>query len=123
MPKSGSQWQLFSTFCAISLATFYAGPHRKIGLDCCESEDNLIVYRESPRQTAAWKKPGHLEVGAPSAIRMASLIFWLSGESSSRKGTDGNAMAIFRCAFVLPRSAVPSRRGAEAGRHAPKGDE
>ncbi len=32
-------------------------------------------------------------------------------------------MAGFDRVSVLPRSAVSSRRGAEAGRHAPKGDE
>jgi hypothetical protein len=60
-------------------------------------------------------------MGAPSAIRMASLILWLSEKSCSRKSTDGNAMARFNRASVLPRSAVPRARGAEAGRHALEG--
>ena len=114
---------VFFDVCCHFARDFLRGSSSRIALDCCESEVNLIVYRERPRQTAAWKKPGHLEMGAPSAIRMASLVFWLSGESSSRKSTDGNAMARFHRVSVLPRSAVPSPRGAEAGRHAPKGDE
>jgi hypothetical protein len=44
-------------------------------LDRCESEVNLIVHPERLQQTAADKKPGHLEIGAPSAIRMATLVF------------------------------------------------
>jgi hypothetical protein len=36
--------------------------------------------------------PGHLERGAPSAIRMSSLVYWLSWENSARKDADGNAM-------------------------------
>ena len=58
---------------------FLRGSSSRIALDRCESEVNLIVHRERPRQTAAWKKPGHLEMGPPSAIRMASLVFWLFG--------------------------------------------
>jgi hypothetical protein len=100
---------------------FLCGSSSRIALDRCKSEVNLIVHRERLRQTAAWKKSGHLEMGAPSAIRMASLVFWLSGESSAKKNTDGNAMARFHCAFLLPHSAVPSRCGAEAGRHALEG--
>jgi hypothetical protein len=47
---------------------FLRGSSSRIASDRGESEVNLIVYRERPRQTAAWKKPGHLEMGAPSAI-------------------------------------------------------
>jgi hypothetical protein len=100
---------------------FLRGSSSRIALDRCESEVNLTVRRGRPRQTAAWKKPGHLQMGAPSVMRVASLVVWLPGESSSRKNIDGNAMARFHRAFVLPRSAVPSRCGAEAGRHALEG--
>ena len=111
---------LFDLLCHFA-RDFLRGSSSRIGLDCCEPEANLIVYRERPRQTAAWKKPGQLEMGAPSVIRMA--IFWLSWEGSSRKNTDGNAMAKFHRAFVLPRSAAPSPRGAELAGMPSKGDE
>jgi hypothetical protein len=72
---------------------FLRGSSSKIGLDRCESEVNLIVHRERPRQTAAGTKPGHLEMGAPSAIRSASLVFWLFGgeffEVEHRRERDG----------------------------------
>ncbi len=58
---------------------FLRGFSSRIVLDRCESGVNLIVHRERSRQTAAWKKSGHLEMGVPSAIRMASLVFWLFG--------------------------------------------
>jgi hypothetical protein len=59
----------FSRLCACHFARdFLRGSSSRIALDPCESEVDLIVYRERPRQTAAWKKPGHLEMGAPSAI-------------------------------------------------------
>ncbi len=44
------------------------GSSSRIALDRGEAEVNLIVDRERPRQTAAWEKPGRLEIGAPSAI-------------------------------------------------------
>ena len=73
----GSRWHFFSRLYAISPATFYADPHREsLWTDRCESKFNLIIHRKRLRQTAAWKKPGHLEMGAWSAIRMASLVFW-----------------------------------------------
>ncbi len=54
---------------------FLRGSSSRIELDCCEPEVNLTVRRERPRQTAAWKKPGHLKMGAPSAIKMTTLVF------------------------------------------------
>jgi hypothetical protein len=62
-------------------------------------------------------------MGASSAIRMASLVFWLSGgelfQEERRRERDG----WFHRASLLSRSTVPSPRGAEAGQHAPKGEE
>ncbi len=43
---------------------FLRGSPLRIALDRCESEVNLIVHRERPRQTAAETNPGHLEMGA-----------------------------------------------------------
>ena len=37
---------------------FLRGSSSRIALDRCESEVNLIVYRERPQQTAADQKPG-----------------------------------------------------------------
>ncbi len=48
----------FSRLCACHFARdFLRGFTSRIALDRCESEVNLIVHRERPRQTAADKKP------------------------------------------------------------------
>jgi hypothetical protein len=56
----GSGWQLFfEALCLPFRPRLLRGSSSRIALDRCESEVNLIVHRERPRQTAAWKKkPG-----------------------------------------------------------------
>ncbi len=82
----------------------------------------MTVHRERPRQTAAWKKPGHLKTGAvgdkdddPGFLAFGAEVF----HEEHRLGRDGTIPPRLRSA-PLGRSEP---HGAEAGRHAPKGDE
>ncbi len=51
------------------------------------------------------------------------MVFRLSGEGSSGKNSDANAMANFPCAFLLLSSAVPGRRAPKLAGMPSKGDE
>jgi hypothetical protein len=90
--RSVRRLAFFGALCLFARG-FLRGSASRIALDCCEPEVNLTVNRESSRQIAAGTKPGHLEMSAPTAIRIATLVFRFSGESSSRRSATGKEMA------------------------------
>jgi hypothetical protein len=123
VPKSGSNWQLFSTFTAISLATFYADRHR----ESVWIVVNLRSIRSSTGRGRGRPPPGKSRATWRWALRRRSgWRAWFSGfrgrvlPRRTRTGTrwqDSTAPSFF-LTRPFPAAAAPKLAGMPS-----KGDE